>query len=86
MTIGMGRGGQSPSDVSLRRRAEVWKLHRRGWTNRHIARRLGCHHSLVAYYLRTGQGSPVTARRRSNGEPGGASRPPNEGNNNFLVW
>ena len=43
-------------------RAEVWKLHRRGWTNRQIARCLGWHHSLVAYYLKTGPGEPSDRR------------------------
>jgi IS30 family transposase len=83
VTAGGKQGGRSKADVSARRRADIWKLHRRGWTNREIARRLGCHHSLVAYYLKTGPGSPVTARRRSNGEPDGtkpkiANRSPRE--------
>src|ERR1035437_463412 len=59
--------GRSPDAVSLQRRKDIWRLHRLGWGNRHIARRLTIHHSLVAYYLKTGPASP--AARPSNGDP-----------------
>lgn len=52
MTAGGKQGGRSKADVSARRRATVWAMHRRGQGIRQIARRLGLHPSTVAYYLR----------------------------------
>jgi hypothetical protein len=56
MTVGRSQAGGRRTQSRFQRRKDIQRLHRLGWCNRHIARRLTIHQNLVTYYLKTGPG------------------------------